>query len=65
MHSMLSNVKPKFRNFVKGKNFFVCYGIFFLFMLTFAQFSWVAAILPKSVFERFWVAQKKGRETLA
>ena len=60
MHLVLSNVKPRFQNFVKAKKIFLFQGILFLFMLTFARFSWVAAILPGSVFKRFGFAREKG-----
>ena len=63
---MFSNINPRFRNSVEAKKYLLMrYGIFFLFMLTFVQFSWVAAIFPDSVFEQFWIAQEKGGETLS
>ena len=59
VHVTWNNINPQFRNSVEAKkNLLLCYGIL-LFMLTFVQFSWVAAIFLDNVFERFWVGQKK------
>ena len=60
MRLAFSNVKPRFRSFVEAKKFFCITVFFFLFLLTFAQFSWVAVILTDKVFERFWIAQETG-----
>ena len=61
MRLALNDVKPAtISKFRCSKKMFLCHDIFVLFMFTFSQFSWVAAIFTGEVFERFWVTPEKG-----